>query len=221
MIDFDKMQFGRLPEFDERSRQYPIRQLLEATPKLFQSYTWKCPIVLNQGFTPHCAGFAVSHEAAAKPVMVKGITNAIGDEMYFLAQTLDQYEGEAYDGTTTLGAVKAGVKKGWFKSYYWAFGEQDLAIGIPHKGPAILGINWYESMNRPDANGLITVSGKCVGGHCILANGYNHKHRLYRLHQSWGEPWGINGECFISADDMARLLKEEGEAVFPIGRRLK
>lgn len=58
------------------------------------------------------------------------------------------------------------------------------------------------------------------GGHAILCNGVNVKSGLYRLHNSWGESWGVNGEAFISRADMATLLKRQGEACIPV-KRLK
>ena len=211
--------FDRLVKFDNRSRNYPVRALIRPTAKL-RSYTWRLNIQLDQGSEGACTGFGVSHEAAARPVEVKGITNAVARALYKRAQQIDEWPGESYEGSSVLAAMKAGVEKGWYGEYRWAFGEADLALAIGYKGPAVLGIPWYEGMNTPDKNGLIKISGKVLGGHCICCIGINIKTGLYRLKQSWGSQFGDDGDCFISRSDMARLLKENGEACIPI-KRLK
>ena len=96
------IKFGRLVEFDERSRKFPIRALIpkEVKPR---SYTWRCSTCLDQGSLPACVGFAVSHEAAARPVEVPGITNDIARQIYYRAQKLDDIPGEDYEGSSVLG----------------------------------------------------------------------------------------------------------------------
>ena len=76
----------------------------------------------------------------------------------------------------------------------------------------------YEGLMESDKDGLIVLKGKALGGHAILCNGYNAKTGLFRLHNSWGKNWGINGECFIDMDHMAKLLFESGEAAIPLKR---
>jgi len=210
-------KFGRIASFDEESKRFSIRSLIPAKAKP-RSYTWSCGVNLDQGSEGSCCGFSVAQEAAARPVVVSGITNEIALELYNRAKQLDEFEGEDYDGSSVLAAIKAGAEKGWYPEYRWAFSEADLALAIGHHGPAVLGINWFEGMNEPDEQGMIYVTGRCLGGHAILCNGYDFPHRLYRLHQSWGLPFGINGECFIRAEDMSRLLRQDGEACVPVVR---
>lgn len=210
-------KFGRLREFDERSKQYPIRVLLPVD-KPRRSYTWRCGIVLDQGYEGACTGFSVTHEAAARPKVVTGLTNEIARKVYKRAQQIDEWPGEDYEGSSVLAAMKAGKEMGWYSEYRWAFSEVDLALAVGYKGPAVLGINWYEGMCYPDKDGIIRPTGELLGGHAILCNGYNVKKGMYRLHNSWGWDWGINGACFISKEDLAMLLSEQGEACIPVVR---
>ncbi len=212
-----KRKFGRLIKFDERSRNYPIRNLISAVAKP-RSYTWSCGIVLDQGSESACTGFAVSQEAAARPVEIFGITNKIAQEVYYRARQLDEWPGENYEGSSVLAAIKVGVERRWYKEYRWAFSEGDLCLAVGYKGPAVLGINWHEGMSEPDKKGIIHAVGLVQGGHAILCNGYNVKTGLYRLHNSWGSDWGINGECFMSSMDMVKLLNTNGEACIPVIR---
>lgn len=212
--------FDRVPRFDERSRKYPITAVLRsgAVPLKPRSYTWGCPVWLDQGSEGACTGFAVTHEAAARPVMVSGVSNELAIEVYHRAQYFDEWTGEDYEGSSVLGAIKAGKERGWYGEYRWAFGVNDLALAVGHQGPAVLGVNWYEGMMQPSAGGLIRPDGKLAGGHAILCIGYNHRMGMFKLHNSWGIKWGDRGECFISYKDMDRLLKEQGEACIPVRR---
>lgn len=212
-------RLDRLVQFDEKSRSFPIRQLIPTTVKP-RSYTWRCPIFLDQGQEGACAGFAVSHEAAARPVTVLGLTDIIAREVYRRAQQIDEWPGESYEGTSVLAAVKSGRERGWYSEFRWAFGLDDLVMALGYKGPAILGLNWYEGMFQPDANGFIRPTGSLLGGHAILANAVSVTKRYVRLHNSWGSDWGTGGGCLISFDDLDRLLREQGEACIPVLRRL-
>lgn len=211
------IKFGRLQEFDEQSRNYPIRAIIGIGAKP-RSYTWRCLANLDQGNTPACVGFSITHEAIARPVEVKGLDSKTALALYKKAQQLDEWPGTNYEGTSVLGGMKAAVEKKWYTEYRWAFGEDDLALAVGYKGPVVLGINWYSGMMEPDFKGIIRPTGAAEGGHAILCNGINIKTGLYRLHNSWGTGWGINGDCFISRVDLAKLLKEEGEACVPIKR---
>jgi len=209
--------FGRYFEEDIRNLNYPIRALI-AKGTVPRSYTWSCGLTLDQGSTPACTGFSVAHEAIARPMVVPNVTRATALALYKRAQKLDEWPGENYDGSSVLAAIKAGAEKGWYPEYRWAQSEADLALAVGYKGPAVLGVTWYDGMYEADAKGLIQVSGSVLGGHAILCNGISIKAGLYRLHNSWGLGWGVKGDCFISRKDMARLLAEDGEACIPVKR---
>lgn len=209
---------GRLEEFDERSRDFPIRALLGAKPP--RSYTWKCSVVLNQGNVGACTGFSWAQELAARPKVIGNVTNQTGLTLYHKAQDLDEWPGNNYEGSSVLGAVKAvqELYPGAIPEYRWAFGLDDLILAVGYAGPAVIGINWYNDMFTPDSQNTIHVGGGLAGGHAILVNGVNVKNKLFRLHNSWGHGWGMQGESRISFADMGRLLKEKGEACIPVRR---
>lgn len=209
-------RLGRLPEFDERSLNFPIRATLAVT-QLPRSYTWSCPLVLDQGSEGSCVGHAWAHEIAARPITWPS-SSYLARLIYREAQKIDPWPGEGYEGTSVLAGVKIAASLGHYKEYRWAFGLDDLILALGYKGPAVLGINWYQGFYTPDSAGRIWPTGSVVGGHAILANGVNMPKRLIRLHNSWGPGWGINGEAFISFDDLSRLLSEGGEACVPVVR---
>ena len=209
-------KLDRVIKFDERSRNFPIRATFKHTTP--RSWKWKCDIYLDQGTEGACTGFAVSHEAIARPCIVEGIDSQVARDVYHRAQQIDEWPGEDYEGSSVLAAMKAGKERGWYKEYRWAFGVDDLAITVSRYGPAVLGIYWYTGMFNTDNNGYIHATGSIAGGHAILCNGFNVKQKFFKLHNSWGRDWGLHGECKISYDDMNRLLQNQGEACIPVLR---
>lgn len=206
--------FDRRVEFDPRSRSFPIAETIPRLAKP-RSYTWKVPIQLDQGSEGACVGFAVSHEAAARPVEVKGVTNEVARGVYHLAQTLDQWDGENYDGTSVLAGMKAGQQRNWYTEYRWAFGLEDVLLAIGYRGPVVLGLDWFEGMMQTDAAGFLRPTGNVVGGHAILANRVNVREKFVGLHNSWGGD--VNGK--LTFDDLDMLLHRQGEAAIPVKRR--
>jgi len=217
--------FGRRIEFDAKSRNFPIRELITPRQALApRSYTWRNPIRLDQ-VGGSCVGNAWAHEAAAKPVMVPGINEAIALKLYHRAQELDEYtDTPPAEGSSVLAGAKAAQEAGYLKTYRWAFGLEDLVLAVGYHGPAVIGVNWYAEMMEVDAAGYVHVSGAIVGGHAILCNRVNVAQKFFGLSNSWGPSWGtkdaygLGGTCRISFADMERLLHEQGEAAIPIMR---
>lgn len=211
---------GRRTEFDERSRQYPIRVLFGSVAKKPRSYTWRCNQALNQGRTPSCVGHAWAHELIARPAEVKNITGASALDIYSLAELTDQWEGEGF-GTSVLAGVKATQTLFPEKilEYRWSFSFNDFLLTLGYYGPVVIGINWFENMYYPNDSGVINIGGVNAGGHAILANGVDVKKKLVRLHNSWGKEWGNNGQCFVSFDEIEHLLKDGGEACVAVKRK--
>lgn len=215
---------GRKIQFDERSRAYPIRAIVDT--RVLRGYTWSCIPRLDQGYEGACVGFAWSHELAAKPKKVLNVTDDYARNIYHDAQKIDEWPGGAYpgaspfyEGTSVLAGAKVVRERGAMEQYRWCFNLTDLLVAIGYTGPVVLGINWYEGMFNPDSKGFIHPTGSIAGGHAIIANGVSIRNKLVKLHNSWGEDWGINGECYISWDDIERLLHEQGEACVPLKRK--
>lgn len=209
---------GRLEQFDERSLNFPVMALIStAQATAPRSYTWSCLPYLNQGNVGACVGFSWTHELAARPTVL-GVTQEQAFDVYRSAQKIDEWPGEAYEGTSVLAGAKILKERGFLDEYRWAFSVNDLILAVGYKGPAVLGIPWYDGMFTPDSQGIIRPTGPVAGGHAILCNGVSLKNKLFRLHNSWGAWWGKSGDAFINFDDMAKLLSERGEACIPVKR---
>lgn len=205
----------RLEEFDERSRNFPLRALLQEGLPL-RSYTWSVPVQLDQGREGACVGFGWSHEAAARPVKVKGITNEVAKRIYKRAQDLDEWDGNAYEGTSVLAGAKAAREEGWAPEFRWTFGLHDLLLGVGYRGPVVVGLPWMTGMMQLDAKGYLRATGVVEGGHCGLINGVDIKRRRAKFYNSWG------GACngFIDFDDLDKLLNMRGEGCVLVKRGL-
>lgn len=238
MVD-ETHRLGRIEQFDERSRNFQIRPLLDAEAITKpRSYTWSCLPRLNQGNLGACVGFSWAHEIAARPV-VKPANYQLGIQLYNRAQEIDSWSNTPpVEGTSVIAGVKAAKEAGYYTEYRWCGAgsgraAEDLVLAVGYRGPVVVGIHWYESMFDPDASGLLHISGNVAGGHAILVNGVlarwsttilsanraylnlDRRKTLLRLHNSWGDWWGLNGEAFISLEDMDRLLHEGGEGCIP------
>lgn len=214
--------FDRVPSRDPRRAQYPLRTLLDqAGATQPRSYTWRCDVVLDQGSEGACVGFAWAHERNARPA-VRRATGADADRLYRLAQTMDEWAGEAYEGTSVNGGARAAAQLRWIGAYRWTTNVDDLALAIGHHGPAVIGVNWYEGMFDPDHAGQLHVAGDIAGGHAILVRGVSVTLQRFLVHNSWGRSWGGTdkgpGTAWLSFADMGRLMDEDGEACIPVAR---
>jgi hypothetical protein len=228
-------RLDRLPEFDDRSRNFSVALDPRFREKL-KAKTWPMPIRLDQGSEGACVGFSRAHDLACSPSPVKGMTNDYAKQIYKIAQTLDEWPGENYSGSSVLGGVKAAQQLGYVGEYRWAFGIDDVLHALATVGPVVFGIPWLDSMFNTRPDGLLDCSGDVAGGHAIQGRSVHlptiggvvnisrtWKGRTRRLRikssvpvvgltNSWDYDWGVFGEAFIKADDLENLLNDWGEA---------
>lgn len=209
---------GRRPQFDPRSRAYPIRTLLPERPR--RSYTWRCSVNLDQGQEGACVGFGWAHELAARPVVVAGVNDDLGRSIYHWCKAIDPF-GPDVEGTSVLAGAQVVRALGHIGEYRWCFGETDLALTVGYRGPVVIGVDWWTGMFAPDSDGYLRVSGQVEGGHCVLVHGVSVKTDSYRIRNSWGAGWGLGGGALVHRADMARLLAEGGEGCVPMRVRVK
>lgn len=227
-------RLDRLVEFDERSRNFAIRQV---TPADVKPRTWRLKQRLDQGAEGACVGFGWTHELDALPFKQDFDATFAREQVYWPAQRIDPWPGGSYpgaspvyEGTSVLAGAKTVQSAGYIGEYRWAFSVEDVLRALTHEGPVVLGTWWYASMFEPRPSGLLTVdpgSGR-PGGHCYMLRGWRRVTRLpgedgdvgpcVRVTNSWGPDWGVNGEAFIRLDDLATLLADDGEACVPMAR---
>jgi hypothetical protein len=210
-------RLDRLPSFDERSKRFPIRALIGDPP--LKPKRWTCLPRLDQGREGACCGFGWSHELAADPVRVK-VTDTTALAVYHRAQQLDEWPGEAYEGTSVLAGAKAVQEQGHLLEYRWAFSLDDVLATLSVHGPVVIGVDWHEGSMQTDARGYITPTGPVMGGHCTLLRGLIRERGQWVCvgRNSWSERWGVKGDFKLAASDLEFLLANSGEAVVPVRR---
>lgn len=239
-------RLDRLVQYDERSRNYQVRQLLETTPRRRKRYPRPAP-PLDQGAEGACVGFSTAGRLNTRPYARKPLfTDADAREMYFEMQRNDQWPGGAYegadpqyDGTSVVAGMQTAQRLGHVKSYYWVGAGSgravdDLVETLRHVSGVIMGTRWHRSMFRPRPSGLLEVDpgSELSGYHAWHAVDAVHvslpgegKRRLYGVGQnSWGADWGVVWRgvpgCFFFDIEVAAeyLLENEGEGAVPVTR---
>jgi len=195
---------GRYSFEDERDYDYILRPTL--TDRKVRK--WRRGPMTDQGTVPSCVGHGWYHLLTSTPVRQEPIAANV---LYYVAQHFDEWDGEAYDGTSVRAGAKVLKFTKCIKSYGWAF---NLATAIPHlleKGPLVAGFDWYEGMFAPDQRNIIKTTGRIAGGHCVLIYGVNLRTGFFYIQNSWGKDWGYKGTARISFEDVEKLLKHGGE----------
>lgn len=199
-----KRSFGRA--FIADSRDYKYRRTKRKGGR--KSRIWDTGIWIgDQGVDPFCVGYAYSHWLHSYPI--RQFLNP--DGIYRIAQFLDEWEGENYEGTSVRAGAKVLSQLGFISRYEWAKSSVSLQNALFTVGPVVVGTNWYEGMMEPDENNTIDVTGDIVGGHAYLLYSVNLKTQKYGVKNSWSSDWGENGKCTISFEDFNRLIGEDGE----------
>jgi len=227
-------RLDRIRQFDERSRLFTIREVL---PSFMgeRGRAWQPGITLNQGSDGACVGFSTAHRLGATPIRQQ-VSNELAKQIYLTAQELDDWPGHDYSGTSVLAGMKAAKQMGKIREYRWVgagSGDviRDVIDTLQHVGPIVFGIDWYNSMMKPRASGLINIDKAqgLAGGHAICAIAVllhailpNEPgvHAVVVLQQSWGD-WGATryqqrGMCYLKLEDLDMLLHEGGEGAVPL-----
>jgi hypothetical protein len=203
--------FGRLIALDHRDELHPMRALTRRIA-LPESRLWSSfrAYVLDQGQTPHCVGFAWAGFLEAAPFMHQ-LQNADGDRFYALAQTLDEWPGSDYEGTSTRGGAKALQSLGLITGeYVWAQTEEDVWRFVLGRGPVVTGTVFLTGMMSPDTHGFLNLTGGEEGGHDWLIIGASVTRKAYRMQNSWSTSWGENGRAWVRREDYKTLLETMG-----------
>jgi hypothetical protein len=135
--------------------------------------------------------------------------------LYDVATYLDGIKGHyppSDTGTSGLAVMKAACALGYATSYSHAFGLAH-ALQALVLTPVITGVNWYDSFDKPDHNGTVTIGGHVRGGHEFEVVGLDVERQMVRACNSWGSSWGDRGYFQFSFDTWDRLLDQRGDVI--------
>jgi hypothetical protein len=213
-------RLGRHVRHDERSRAFGADVATEVSTKRWRRYGKP----FDQGDLGACTGFAAATVLQMLPAWVRGrrITAETARAIYSGGTKNDPFDGEWPDqdtGSSGLGVAKALVQMGFITGYTHAFGLDHLNRALM-VAPGIWGINWYDSFDKPDRNGVvrITPNAGVRGGHETAIAGQIIKpsqgESLLECWQSWGPGFGKKGRFYVPMPDVERLLSEDGDVTF-------
>jgi len=201
---------GRLPAVDERDAGYRMASVLpsDAPTRTYRYWTPQRP-TLDQGRTSSCVGQAWSQWAGCGPIRNIGVDPY---DVYEASQRIDEWPGEAYDGTSVRAGAKVMQGRGIISSYVWGDDAETVGAFILTTGPVVLGTRWFGKMFYPDERGFVVPEGWDAGGHAYLATGYSRTRGVFRLQNSWGEAWGDSGRFWLLGEHLDQLIRDQGEA---------
>lgn len=208
-------RLDRVVQFDDSSRDYQVRELLQAHPRLTakrRRYINPGP-TLDQGQDGACTGFSITHAMEGTPFKVSKLSDATAKDWYFDNQKNDDIPGGAYpgaspksEGSTVLGSMKTLLQLKLITQYRWIGAGSgklmdDLHDTLKYVGPVNVGTDWFNSMFDPQPNGLLTVdaSSGVAGGHAYCLHdwvakklpGTTKTKQYVLMQQSWGVSWGV------------------------------
>jgi hypothetical protein len=221
---------GRHVEHDPRSLAYAHGVLPKNAIKSVD-WTRRAPI-FDQGQVGSCTGNAATGLLTTDSTGRTGLTSVTVDghvlpvdedlavKVYELATRLDDIKG-AYPpddtGSSGLGAAKALKKLGLATGYSHAFSLGALKSALQN-GPVMVGTVWLESMFDPDPKtGFVKVdrTSQVAGGHEYVLSAYNVDAEAFRIDNSWGESWALNGSAWLDENDVRWLLSQQGDVTVP------
>jgi hypothetical protein len=210
--------FNWRPHWDPRSNAHIFTNVPMCSTLRERLTTMRTKTVwLDQGQEGACTGFGAEHARALSPYP-QATTNLGARTVYLLAQQMDEWDGEDYEGSSVNGAMKASRHIGLIKAWRWATTGAEARHGLSYHGAGEMGSWWYEGMWDTDEFGFIHPTGQKVGGHAYAIAGYRfiNGNRAYRIENSWGKEWGVNGGAWISEFDFLTLLNDDGDLAFPV-----
>lgn len=132
---------------------------------------------------------------------------------YEYATMIDPYPGEypptdtGSDGTSVATVLKTASM---ISGYTHALTLDDAMAALQNQ-PLIFGLDWYENMFYPTADGTLKVSGALAGGHEIVVDEWDPVTSRVGITNSWADGWGLGGRAYIPLAGFKQLLARDGD----------
>lgn len=198
---------GALPEWDAKNADYPVAAVLDPSAALV-SKRWTLAERIDQGQEPKCVGASLAQELNSEPVVIPISRPYTTDNIYNLAQKLDEWPGEGYAGTSLLAGLKAVKQYGYIGEYRWAFTVEDVAQSLSQLGPVVMAGPWLSGMFTPDNEGHVRVMGTAGNiGHAYELGEVDAPAAKVYIEQTWGPNWSVLGwRGWLAFEDVRTLL---------------
>lgn len=221
---FPSYRLGRHINHDERSKNFVAPM---ATSLKTISHRHYGP-ALNQNPVGACTGFSGADWLNCLPehkVRTRLYDNNDGFTFYSEATKIDPWQGE-WDyppppgkgqdtGSDGLSVCKVMKNLGLIAGYDHAFGL-DQTLKALMLSPVMIGVNWYEGFDTPNAYAIVSKTGQIRGGHEVCLTGYIAKQHLVKALNHWGPDYGMHGFFYFPVEVLGELLdNEQGDCTVP------
>lgn len=209
---------GRLYAPDSRDRRFTLTpDRLKAIPKALaatvrRKLPWRHGPILDQGNTNHCTVYAAIQQIQSAPrVHLLNWQPSDFESAYRSALLVDEFPGEADEGTSERAVQKVLQQLGLIDSYLWVPDEDTAKEYLLTRGMLTQGSDWFTGMDSPDKHGYVEPTGSVRGGHEYVKRWYYPStHRTYpdtyEYINSWGESFAHRGIFRMKADGDRYLL---------------
>lgn len=210
---------GRLYSPDSRDRRFTLTPerlkaipvALGGVPKIHRR-PWHHGPILDQGETNQCTVYAAIQQIQSAP-RVHSLNWSASDfeSAYRSALLIDEFPGEADEGTSERAVQKVLQQLGLIDNYLWVPDEATAQEYLTTRGMLTQGSDWFTGMDSPDKHGYVEPSGSVRGGHEYVKRWYYPpSHRTYpdtyEYINSWGEGFAQKGIFRMKADADRYLL---------------
>lgn len=154
-------------------------------------------------------------------------------ELYREVTRLDPFEG-AYEpddtGSDGLTVAKVLTARGLIAGYEHIT-SVDAAHAAIQRAPFFAGTMWWSGQEAPNSQGIVTATGRPLGGHQYQCFGYETGRDLWWWWQTWGPGFGVEppdpaiaaavpgaGAFAMTSATFAKLLREQGDATLFVPR---
>jgi hypothetical protein len=199
---------GRLAPSDyEHVEKYPLRAIMPRTvdtvERVLSLPSPQRYRILHDQPDGSCVGYSLSW---CMSILNRRLYAA--HWLYEEAQRRDEWPGEypAYEGTSVRAGLDVLRETGHrriyrgqtrdsnyadgIEAFRWAQSVDEIRTSIAEGVPVDLGIDWFDSFDRPERRGrewwMPAPSGRIIGGHAICCYGASDRRQAVRLVNTWG-----------------------------------
>ena len=169
----------------------------------------------------NCVGFAGANFYATQEANAPAdptVSNQLGHDLYYECKVIDG-QPKAENGSSIHTLMQVLKNRGAISAYAFAAHSSEVYDWLAKYGPAITGLSWYTGMEYPGPDRVMKLTGNIVGGHATIITAKDilvGNARYYKFRNQWGRSWGVNGDAYLSDENLDRLMHMMGEVAMAV-----
>jgi uncharacterized protein YegP (UPF0339 family) len=211
-----KPAFGYAPPAVPDPRNWPVSRLVAMIEEgTAAPVSWSDPVVLDQGQTPHCVGFAGAAyiaTAQANAPTDSTVTNQLGHDLYRKCKVVDR-DPLGENGSSIHSLMVVLKEAGIIDAYAFASTLPEIVAWLERFGPVLTGLSWTQGMCYP-VNGIMHRTGTILSGHATEFHGITND--MFDVVNSWSLSWGLRGHGHLPISECADIVYNMGEIAMAV-----